>query len=363
MADVLRAAPGATGLVTAVSGFLTKYGAAVWSTEPPATPWRAEDTTGRSPRSGSPRAERAADPGEEVTVVGATVEHGRDGAAHARGRGRPAVRRADDRAHDRRPTRSTAGLAETLVGGRSGLREDRAMTEAVRIHDLAEPELPEWFLELHDTMGIGPDQPPRPARAAGRGGRREGLDDFGDPWFAEPFETLVASVEADGELSPMGRFQTRELVGRACSSTRLRLARLLDRHPEILDIPVGGAGRRARPAAHRHDPPAQPAVGRPALPLPPVLGEPRADRRRATAGRPPTSPTRGVERTELALHDDQHGHAALPGHARDDAPTARTRRSSSSRSTSPRCCSRPATTSPSTRAGTGGATRPTPTAR
>ena len=37
------------------------------------------------------------------------------------------------------------------------------MTEAVRIHDLADPELPEWFLELHDTMGIGPDRPLDPA--------------------------------------------------------------------------------------------------------------------------------------------------------------------------------------------------------
>ena len=63
------------------------------------------------------------------------------------------------------------------------------MTEAVRIHDLAEPELPEWFLELHDTMGIGPDQPLDPAELPAEAVRREGLDDFGDPWFVEPFET------------------------------------------------------------------------------------------------------------------------------------------------------------------------------
>ena len=69
------------------------------------------------------------------------------------------------------------------------------MTEAARIHDLADPELPEWFLELHATMGIGPDQPLDPAELRAEAVRREGLDDFGDPWFVEPFETLVASVE------------------------------------------------------------------------------------------------------------------------------------------------------------------------
>ena len=111
------------------------------------------------------------------------------------------------------------------------------MTEPVRIHDLADPELPEWFVELHDTMGIGPDRPLDPAELRAEAVRREGLDDFGDPWFVDPFETLVASVEADGRLSPMGRFQTRELVV-GLLTTRLRLARLLDRHPEILDIPV-----------------------------------------------------------------------------------------------------------------------------
>jgi hypothetical protein len=111
------------------------------------------------------------------------------------------------------------------------------MTDAVHIDDLADPQLPEWFLELHDPMGIGPDRPLDPDELRTEAIAREELDDFGDPWFVEPFETLVASIEGDGELSPMGRFQTRELaVG--LLSTRLRLARLLARHPEIRDIPV-----------------------------------------------------------------------------------------------------------------------------
>ena len=34
MASVLRDAPGSTGLVTAVSGMLTKQGVSLWSSEP-----------------------------------------------------------------------------------------------------------------------------------------------------------------------------------------------------------------------------------------------------------------------------------------------------------------------------------------
>ena len=115
MAEVLRAAPGDTALVTAVSGFLTKYGAAVWSAEPPKATWRAEDTTAEVAALGSARPERAADPGEEVTVVGATVEHGRDGS-------RTLVAVGDLPSGDRTIVRTTdpdavaAGLDETLVG-------------------------------------------------------------------------------------------------------------------------------------------------------------------------------------------------------------------------------------------------------
>ncbi|WP_214412207.1 hypothetical protein [Sphaerisporangium fuscum] len=43
MARVLREDPGATGLVTSVSGMLTKQGAALWSTGPPAAGFRCED--------------------------------------------------------------------------------------------------------------------------------------------------------------------------------------------------------------------------------------------------------------------------------------------------------------------------------
>lgn len=45
MAEILRAAHGSTGMVTAVSGMLTKQGVSVWSSQPPAEPFRFVDVT------------------------------------------------------------------------------------------------------------------------------------------------------------------------------------------------------------------------------------------------------------------------------------------------------------------------------
>jgi acetyl-CoA C-acetyltransferase len=81
VAGVLRDDPGATALVTSVSGFVTKYGAALWSTEPPPRRWAGADVTAAAAAVAGPG--RADAPAEEVTgprtVLGATVAHGRDG--------------------------------------------------------------------------------------------------------------------------------------------------------------------------------------------------------------------------------------------------------------------------------------------
>ena len=45
MREVLRQAPGTTGLVTSVSGMLTKGGLGLWSTEPPTEPWESIDVS------------------------------------------------------------------------------------------------------------------------------------------------------------------------------------------------------------------------------------------------------------------------------------------------------------------------------
>ncbi len=63
MVEVLRGVPGTTGLVTCVSGMITKHGMALWSTEPPGEGFRFADVSdetqradhGRRPRTGSRR--------------------------------------------------------------------------------------------------------------------------------------------------------------------------------------------------------------------------------------------------------------------------------------------------------------------
>jgi acetyl-CoA C-acetyltransferase len=79
MAEVLRADPLSVGLVTSVSGFLTKFGAGVWSTDPSPEGWRGEDVTAEAQvaEQALPEVE---DPGADVQVVAGTVTHARDGA-------------------------------------------------------------------------------------------------------------------------------------------------------------------------------------------------------------------------------------------------------------------------------------------
>jgi len=80
MAEVLRNDPGAIGLVTSVSGFLTKFGAGVWSTDPARRRgWRHEDVTAEARTADQPKPDTD-DPGDAVTVVAGTVTHARDGA-------------------------------------------------------------------------------------------------------------------------------------------------------------------------------------------------------------------------------------------------------------------------------------------
>ncbi len=45
LAERLRQAPGTPGLVTSISGMITKHGASVWSTEPPPRPFQAHDVS------------------------------------------------------------------------------------------------------------------------------------------------------------------------------------------------------------------------------------------------------------------------------------------------------------------------------
>ena len=78
MARVLREDPGSRGLVTSVSGMITKQGFAVWSTDPPLSGFRFEDVTEEVRRGDDRHTETAGHTGP-VRVVGHTVLHDRDG--------------------------------------------------------------------------------------------------------------------------------------------------------------------------------------------------------------------------------------------------------------------------------------------
>jgi acetyl-CoA C-acetyltransferase len=82
MARVLRDDPGSRGLVTSVSGMITKQGFAVWSTAPPADGFRFADVT-EEVRAADVRHPETGSHAGPVTVVGHTVEHDRDGPVRA----------------------------------------------------------------------------------------------------------------------------------------------------------------------------------------------------------------------------------------------------------------------------------------
>jgi acetyl-CoA C-acetyltransferase len=74
MAEILREDPGSAGLVTTVSGFITKQGFGVWSTDPPRNGYRFEDLTDEVAKRTETRT--AVDDYEgPATIAGYTVLH------------------------------------------------------------------------------------------------------------------------------------------------------------------------------------------------------------------------------------------------------------------------------------------------
>jgi acetyl-CoA C-acetyltransferase len=122
MVDVLRADPGSTGLVTAVSGMVTKQGVGVWSTRPPASAYRTIDVTDEvaAEMPSVPNAEPSAG---AATVVGYTVLYGDEGPTKGvvlvdRGDGTRSVAVSEDAALAKQMTlEEIGGRAVTLTAG------------------------------------------------------------------------------------------------------------------------------------------------------------------------------------------------------------------------------------------------------
>lgn len=95
---------------------------------------------------------------------------------------------------------------------------------AVRAANRLLPKL--WDAHLLPPPDLDPATIERQAVRAAR------LDDFGDPWFREPFALLTASMREEARLNAMGR-----MIGHGSLIKllvdRLRAVDLLKRHPEI----------------------------------------------------------------------------------------------------------------------------------
>ncbi|MCC6340491.1 MAG: sulfotransferase [Acidimicrobiia bacterium] len=66
---------------------------------------------------------------------------------------------------------------------------------------------------------------------------KAGHDRFGDPWFREPLEVLVGSLNGEARLSETGRVIAEHRLG-ALLVDRLRLRSFQEEHPEVLDVDV-----------------------------------------------------------------------------------------------------------------------------
>ncbi|MEZ5573953.1 MAG: sulfotransferase [Halioglobus sp.] len=83
-----------------------------------------------------------------------------------------------------------------------------------------------------------------------------GLQDFGDDSFLDAMQRLIASLEAEADLNPLGRYMNRTNILRLLKH-RLYAHDLLKRHPEILQrqmpdpVVVVGLGRSGTTRLHR----------------------------------------------------------------------------------------------------------------
>ena len=64
-----------------------------------------------------------------------------------------------------------------------------------------------------------------------------GLNDFGDPWFEEPFEVLLDSVKHEAQLNAAGEFSATKMFHHVLRD-RLYTQMWFGRHPEILARPL-----------------------------------------------------------------------------------------------------------------------------
>ena len=110
------------------------------------------------------------------------------------------------------------------------------MPEDIRILDLANPQLPQTFLDqisgvapMADALVLERDA------VVTQASNETGLTDFGEDGWQERLDVVLQGLREDAELSPIGKLSGyAQLVSFA--KNRLLLEDLWKRHPEIDDV-------------------------------------------------------------------------------------------------------------------------------
>ena len=198
------------------------------------------------------------------------------------------------------------------------MTDTSARPEPVRLTDLADPEFSPDARAIVDAVGgMAADVELNGDALMTAAAAQTGLDDFGPMDFVERMDVLLAALDTEAGLSPMGRVSAGGMIT-GLLVNRLLLTDLLAPPPRDPRRRDRGADGDRRAAPHRHHPPPQPHLGRPGAALAPLLGEHPAGAvpRRGRAGRHRRRPPHRPHRDEPRRHG--RAHAALQAHARDD---------------------------------------------
>ena len=109
---------------------------------------------------------------------------------------------------------------------------------AVRIVDLGDPQLPAAVCGLRESMRSSADSLVFRLDALEEAAAREaGLDDFGDDLYREPYTVLLAALDTEAGLGPLGRLSTWNQIKQFLMN-RLLVVDYLARHPAASEIEI-----------------------------------------------------------------------------------------------------------------------------
>jgi hypothetical protein len=107
------------------------------------------------------------------------------------------------------------------------------------LDDLAAPRLPEAICALNDVSAAEARRraPLDEDSLLDEARRQTGLGDFGDGGFREGLRVLISALEAEADLTLLGRMAARGQIVKLLAS-RLRVEDAIARQPQVLDAPI-----------------------------------------------------------------------------------------------------------------------------